>query len=315
MEKGVVLKVDGIRKEFSGRTILDDVTFSIQKGEIFGIIGASGSGKSTLLHTFVGFYEPENGEIYVSYDNKLINLANHLKTARSCFGFAPQHPSFYPKLTVRENLEHFGILYGLNEETVEKRIDELLPLTRLEKAGDYFAERLSHGMQKRLGIACALIHNPSILIMDEPTADLDPLMRKEIWKLVKNINASGTTVIIASHLLGEVESMCNRIGMLHDGKMVYIGTFNDMKDKYCPSHEVTVKTESRLYDKIMQRIKKDKTIISITQNDNLQILTTDPEKIVDAIVGHVRDLGDKIEYLHVSPPSLEEIFSIIEGGK
>src|SRR3989338_9822062 len=117
MEKGVVLKVDGIRKEFSGSTILDDVTFSIQKGEIFGIIGASGSGKSTLLHTFVCFYEPENGEIYVSYDNKLINLANHLKTARSCFGFAPQHPSFYPKLTVRENLEHFGILYGLNEET------------------------------------------------------------------------------------------------------------------------------------------------------------------------------------------------------
>ncbi|MBI4440590.1 ABC transporter ATP-binding protein [Candidatus Woesearchaeota archaeon] len=309
MGKEVVLRAKGVRKEFNQRVVLDNVSLEIERGEIFGIIGISGCGKTTLLHTFVGFYEAEEGELFISQEGKEQSLHADLSLARKSFGFAPQHPSFYPKLTVQENLEHFGILYGLEEEELDPQIDELMQLTKLDKAAESLAEQLSYGMQKRLGIACALVHNPSILLLDEPTADLDPIMRKEIWKLVKRINSRGTTIVIASHLLGEVEEMCDRIGMLHKGKLVYVGSFSDMKQKYEPRQEVTIRTMSHLYDAIIARLKP----IDVNPSaDMLHILTTDPEKTVNAIVRHINDMGDKIEYLHVAPPSLEELFTLIE---
>ncbi len=315
MAKEVILRAEGIRKEFQNIVVLDDISISIQKGDIFGVIGISGCGKTTLLHTFVGFHAPEKGEVFITHNGKEKPISKNIMLARQGIGFAPQHPSFYPKLTVEENLEHFGILYGLGEDEFEKELAELLKVTKLEQAADIRADYLSYGMQKRLGIACALIHKPPILLMDEPTADLDPLMRKEIWKLVKHINENGTTVVIASHLLGEMESMCTRIGMLHNKRFVYVGTFEEMKQNYCPRQEVTLKTQSRLYENIIQRLKGNKEIVATATNEHMQVMTTNPEKTVDAIVRHVKEMDDKIEYLHVSPPSLEEIFTLIEELK
>ncbi len=315
MEKEVILRAEGIRKEFQDCVVLDNVSLSIQKGEIFGIIGISGCGKTTLLHTFVGFNAPEQGEVFITHNGKEISISKNMILARRGIGFAPQHPSFYPRLTVEENLEHFGILYGLAENELDEQLHELLKVTKLEQAVDIRADHLSYGMQKRLGIACALIHKPSILLMDEPTADLDPLMRREIWKLVRRINDTGTTIVIASHLLGEVESMCTRIGMLHNKKFAYIGTFENMKQNYCPRQEITLKTESRLYDALIQRLGSNKELVVTATNEHLQVMTTHPEKTVDAVMRHVKEMDDKIEYLHVSPPSLEELFTLIEEEK
>lgn len=315
MGKEVVLRAENLRKEFHNRVVFEDINLAIEKGEVFGLIGASGSGKTTLLHTFIGFHEPEEGGIYLTHDQKEFPLHAHLSLARKKCGFAPQHPSFYHALTVEENLLHFGILYGLDEEEVEQQTENLLKMTKLQQVRQLPADQLSYGMQKRLGIACALVHQPSLLFLDEPTADLDPLMRKDIWSMVKRINEQGTTIVVASHLLGEVETMCSRIGMLHNGKLVYIGTFEDMKTKYCPRQEITVKTASHLYDEIISRIKKCKEIHSFSAGPQLQIMTTDSEATVQAIVYRVKELGDKIEYLHVSPPSLEELFSLIEEEK
>ncbi len=315
MGKEVVLRAENLCKEFHKQAVLDGITLAIEKGEIFGLIGASGSGKTTLLHTFIGFHEPEEGDVFFTHDQKEFSLHTHLSFVRKTCGFAPQHPSFYHALTVEENLLHFGILYGLDEEEMEQQAEMLLAMTKLQNVRDLPADQLSYGMQKRLGIACALVHRPSLLFLDEPTADLDPLMRKDIWNMVKRINEQGTTIIVASHLLGEVEAMCSRIGMLHNGKLVYTGTFDDMKAKYSPRQEITVKTASHLYDDIIVRIKKCKEVSSFSAGSQLQVTTANPEATVQAIVFHVKELGDKIEYLHVSPPSLDEIFSLIEEEK
>jgi len=315
MEKEVVLRAENLRKEFYSRVVLDGITLALEKGEIFGLIGASGSGKTTLLHTFIGFYEPEDGEVYLTHDQKEFPLHAHLSLARKKCGFAPQHPSFYHALTVAENLMHFGILYGLDDEEAEQQTDHLLAMTKLQQAKDLSADQLSYGMQKRLGIACALVHRPSILFLDEPTADLDPLMRKDIWSMVKRINEQGTTILVASHLLGEMEAMCSRIGMLHNGKLIYTGTFENMKATYAPRQEITVKTASHIYDGILSKIKKCKEVSSFSVGPHLQVMTANPEATVQAIVFHIKELGDKIEYLHVSPPSLEEIFSLLEEEK
>lgn len=312
MQKEVILHIDGLTKSFADNIILNNVALDIELGEIFGIIGISGCGKTTLLRSLVGCPPPDKGTITVTAHGKELNLRTDKRKIQRIIGFASQHPSFYPKLTVEENLEHFGILYGVEEDELDKQSNELLKVTKLDAFSDRCADQLSYGMQKRLGIACALIHNPSILILDEPTADLDPLLRNEIWKLVTRINKQGTTVIVASHLLGEVEAMCHRLGMLHKGALVYTGTFTDMKQRYCPRQEVSLKIQSRLYDAILDTLKNNKEITASTKNEQLQLLTTNPEKTVDAIMRHVQEMDDKIEFLHVAPPSLEELFTLIE---
>ena len=187
--EGAILHIHGISKSFNGTPVIESADFDVNKGEIFGIIGMSGAGKTTLLNLLVGFLKPDQGDVVFTLpDNSNISIVKQTDLVKKFFGFSTQSPSFYPKLTVIENLEHFGTLAGIPERKIRTRAKELLRLVGLSPAQDVIAEKLSGGMQKRLDIACALMHNPEVLILDEPTADLDPIMRKQLWQLIKDIN-------------------------------------------------------------------------------------------------------------------------------
>ncbi|MBD3354724.1 ATP-binding cassette domain-containing protein, partial [Candidatus Woesearchaeota archaeon] len=235
-----LIKFKNMTRGFKDKKVLKNISLEIKKGEIFGIIGMSGSGKTTLLNTLIGFLDPEKGDIY--YYNKKTKkhepISEDPLEKRKMFGFATQMPSFYPKLTIEENLDHFGSLYNLKSKTRKKNIKRLLKMIGLKSEKDLLAQTLSGGMEKRLGIACALIHDPDVLILDEPTANLDPVLREETWELVEKINRSGTTVIVASHLLDELEPICGRIGILHNHSLVKIGTPDQLKGKYSKNEEI-----------------------------------------------------------------------------
>src|SRR3989344_2540277 len=164
--------LQGVTKKFGKNVVLDNISFNVAKGDIFGLIGTNASGKTTLLKTIVGFLRPTNGHLY--FESELIH--NTPKIVKN-FGFAAQESSFYPKLTVEENLEHFGYLYGLNKKQLKENILKILETVNLTNTKNMLAENLSGGMQKRLEIACAIIHNPKVLFLDEPTADLDTFKR------------------------------------------------------------------------------------------------------------------------------------------
>lgn len=229
-----VIQFKNVKKSFKKRLVLDGVNLEINEGEIFGIIGMSGSGKSTILNILIGYYEPEQGDIlfYSSKDKKYKSAIKNIMELRKTFGFAAQDPSFYPKLTVEENLLHFGALYRLPRKIIKENARHLLELTELYETRKQLGQSLSGGMEKRLSVACSLIHNPKVLILDEPTADLDPIRRKETWELIKELHRKGTTIIIASHFLEELEPVCTKIAILHNHKITAVGTPAQLRKYY-----------------------------------------------------------------------------------
>jgi ABC-2 type transport system ATP-binding protein len=223
-----LIKFNGVSKKFKKNLILDSLNFNIPEGEITGLIGSSGSGKTTILKLLVGAYKPSKGEVI--YLKK--NILKDVKDVEKYFGFATEQGSFYGKLTVLENIFYFGKLQKMKKKKIKKEANRLLSLVGLDKAKNTLAEDLSMGMKKRLDITCALIHSPEVLVMDEPTSDLDPVLRKEIIKLIKQIKKKGTTIILTTQILEETEELLDNILILHNKKIVEDGDPKKIMEKY-----------------------------------------------------------------------------------
>lgn len=317
-----IIKVNNVSKVFNRRIVLDNIDLEINSGEIFGIIGASGSGKTTLLNIIIGFLKPETGDVLFRNEHLLDHKDAH--SFRSVFkytddlkkivGMASQVPSFYNNLTVKENLYYFGTLYNLNHDSIKSNTTTLINLMDLHGFDNTLAKNLSGGMQRRLDMACALIHDPKILILDEPTADLDPLLRAHIWRLVRKINKRGTTIILSSHHLSELEGLCNRIAIIKDGSLLAIGTPNEIKDRFSKHEEIHLETFPGNYNQITDF--KDKEIIKEIakiedKGTKLIIYTSKPELILGELIKKLEQHKETIIDLKVTKPTLDEIFIMI----
>jgi ABC-2 type transport system ATP-binding protein len=320
-----VYKIKGVSKVFDKRIVLDNIDLEIDAGEIIGLIGASGSGKTTLLNILIGFLKPEAGEVSFRSEH-LLEGSTESKGFKSVFkntdelkkiiGMAAQVPSFYNTLTVRENLEYFGALYGLSHEVLKSNISTLINLMDLQGSEDKLAKNLSGGMQRRLDMACALVHDPKLLILDEPTADLDPLLRNHIWRLVRKINKRGTTIILASHHLSELELLCSRIAILKEGKMLAVGTPNEIKTRFSQNEEIHLETFPGNYEEIarIRSTEVSKHIAKIEdRGTKLVLYTSKPEMVLNSLMKRLEDLKETIVDLKVTKPSLDEIFINISG--
>jgi len=215
--KKPILKIENISKEFGKKVIFEKISFELYKGEIFGLVGLSGCGKTTLLNIICGFINQDRGRILYhdddgSYKDFLLNEGK-LKTM---IGFSSQNPSFYLELTIFENLKFFATLHAIKSDEIILRADKILSLLKLNDSKDTRASELSEGMKKRLDIAIALINEPKILILDEPTSNLDVILREELYKYIHEINKNGVTVIFVSHYIDEVKHLCERVAILHN---------------------------------------------------------------------------------------------------
>ncbi|MBR9675901.1 ABC transporter ATP-binding protein [Candidatus Woesearchaeota archaeon] len=313
----VILRFKDVAKQYGNNLVLDHVNLDIFAGEIFGIIGASGSGKTTLLSSMIGFLKIDSGDILFKeehlldfYDNQqpFRSVFKKQNEVKRIFGFASQEPSFYTKLTVYENLDYFGSLYGLSKPDRRTNIITLLNLMGLVTAKDVLADHLSGGMQKRLDIACALIHDPKVLILDEPTADLDPFLRKHFWKLIKKINKKGTTIVLASHNLQELETLCNRISILHQSKIVSVGTPDQLKDKYSKDEEIHLETFPGNYKKLIGSLQHKNITKMENKGTELVIYTSQAEKVLHELLHLIEKNNESLIDVRLSKPSLDEVF-------
>ena len=300
-----LLEVKGVSKRFQRKVVLHDVTLSIPAGKIFGIIGISGSGKTTLLNTLIGFYRPSAGQIL--YKGKSID--RNLTTIKKEFGFATQTNSFYPKLTIQENLTYFGTLYGMSKKTITTNIERILGLLKLTDVKGIVAENLSGGMKRRLDLACALIHYPQVLILDEPTEELDPRLRGEMIELIKQIAATGTTVIVTSHLLWEMERLCDQIAILHNSQIMQVGNITQLRTLYGVNEQIHLETASGTYDYITDKLDK-KQVTTIMKHGNSIVITCKGtgELLLQDILKLVEKQKDKINIVDIRKPSLNDIF-------
>jgi len=212
------------RRSESPHQALQGVSFQIQEGEIFGLLGPNGGGKSTLFHILSTYFQPTQGQVHVFGDDVLQGT----EPVRRKIGVVFQAPGLDSKLTVYENLKHQGHLYGLYGEILKKRILDVLGQVGLVDRSAEFVETLSGGMKRRVELAKGLLHQPKLLILDEPTTGLDPVVRRDIWMHLKELQRGGTTIALTTHLMDEAE-LCDRIAILNRGRLVALGRPKDLK--------------------------------------------------------------------------------------
>ncbi|MAG47221.1 hypothetical protein CL617_01330 [archaeon] len=307
------IQIQGIRKSFGKNVVLDNIALDIPYGEIYGIIGKSGSGKTTLLNILIGFYKPNNGAIIFQSRNLLKDLMN----VKQQFGFASQSGSFYGKLTVKENLQYFGKMYNVPENILEERIPRLLKLVSLTDAQDTQGRRLSSGMKKRLDIACSLIHDPKVLILDEPTEDLDIVLRRDINDLLRKINKEkNVTMIITSHLLHEMEDVCGRIAILNQSKIIKDGTVDELRDSTSKSVEVILKTEDQKYEQDVKSINAFNEVKDVKiARDKMYISSDNPLDALQDVIKLLNTRKKKILEIKINRPSLADVFEELTKDK
>lgn len=315
MGEGTVFLVRKVSKRYGSRDVLSEISLEVRKGEILGFIGASGAGKTTLLHMLVGFIPSSSGDIlFHAYTPSGIiecNVLDHQRLVNRSYGFASQQPSFYEKLTVLENLSYFGQMYDLSSDAIAKNAEVLLRLMELKASSHVLAENLSGGMKRRLDIACALIHNPPVLILDEPTADLDPVLRMQIWEVIKRINERGTTVILSSHHLNELDSLCDRIGIIKEGMLVDIDTPDKLKSKYSRTQELMIETFPGNYDEVIKRLKADSVTAISREGTYLTIKTENPERVISSLLPVLHKTNESLIDLKLNKPNLDNVFVTI----
>ena len=207
------VNIEAVSKSFKKQKVLKNVNLIIENNEIFGLIGPSGAGKTTLIRLIIGALEADEGEIVVG-DTKIPNLA-----VLNQIGYMPQNEALYGDLSGYDNLLFFGRMYGLGKAELRKRVNEVLELVDLEGDSKKRVDLYSGGMKKRLSLAVALIAQPSLIILDEPTVGIDPLLRRKIWDQFRELKAQGKTIIITTHVMDEAE-MCDRIALIYDGGII-----------------------------------------------------------------------------------------------
>lgn len=318
-----IFKVRGISKAFNEHVVLDNIDLDIQSGEIIGIIGASGAGKTTFLNTLIGFLRPDKGDIQfrlnhlLSYKKSYIyeSVFKKQNLVKKVYGFASQSPSFYGDLTTKENLEYFGTLHNLNKETIKSNTETLLNLMDLKYAANMLSKNLSGGMERRLDIACALVHDPDVLILDEPTADLDPLLRNHIWQLVKKINQKGTTIILSSHHLSELENLCDRVAIIKDSKILAVGKPEELKKQFMVEKEVILQSTPGNYKSIISKMPTTYVSKIKVVNHNLHIHSKKPEHVIIDVIATLKKCKEELKYINVTSASLDDMFISIWEGK
>ena len=227
MNASPFLKISGLSHQFKNREVLSKISFEVQRGDIFGLLGPNGSGKSTAISILAGLLRRQSGEIF--FDGKQLGTLD--SSLRRRLGMVFQSPSLDLQLTAHENLFLAGTLHGIEKKTLKRRIKELLKTTDLEERANESVSHLSGGMKRRLDIARALIHHPSVLLMDEPTVGLDEANFRDTWKRLEELRkAEEVTIIISTHRAEEAER-CNRLAILSNGKIIIIDSPSELKHR------------------------------------------------------------------------------------
>lgn len=228
----MVLEIKNLQKRYGDRPVLTDLSLSIGAGEIYGLLGPNGAGKTTTINLLCGLVTGDGGEILL-HGQRL----NH--GSKGIIGVAPQENLLYQSLTCRENLDFYAQIYGLTGQRKKERIEATLRAINLFDRAQTPVENLSGGMQRRMNMAIALVHQPQLLILDEPTTGLDIETRFEIWRLIEQLRREGMTILLTTHLLDEAERLCQRIGILKQGHIVAEGSLAELKTRV-PAAEIAI---------------------------------------------------------------------------
>jgi len=303
------LKVENLYKNFGSTKAVDGISFEVNRGEVFGLLGPNGAGKSTTISAISTLIPPTSGEIL--FEGR--NIFTEENSLRQNLGVVPQDIALYPTLTGYENLNFWGNMYGLKGSGLKKRIGEVTEIIGLNGRIKERVDKYSGGMKRRLNIGAALLHNPKLLVMDEPTVGIDPQSRNHILDTVLELNRQGTTIIYTSHYMEEAEYLCSRICIMDQGRIIASGTKEQLIGLVKGKTRISLRLDKA--DKDMpERLRSIKGVASAElMKDEIDISGENVDIVLSEIIARVTEHGGRISSIDVRKPNLEEVFLHLTG--
>jgi len=305
-----LVQFKGVVKKYDTHVSVNHLNLEIAQGEIFGLLGPNGAGKSTTIHLLAGLLAMDAGEITL---DGYSTARNPLEVKRR-IGLVPQELAIYNMLSARENITFFGKLYGLNGSLLKERVEEALLFTGLQNYAKDKPDTFSGGMKRRLNIACAIMHRPKLIIMDEPTVGIDPQSRNHILESVKKLNAMGSTIIYTSHYMEEVEAISTRIGIMDQGKLIAQGTKEELIRQADLKERLMLET-NRMTDEAAEEIRSHPrvTFFQRREDTGLELVLQESQTYLQDILFMLSKHGLKLQKLTQIEPDLETLFLTLTG--
>ncbi len=298
----MVIRVQGLSKRYGTFTAVNDISFDVRRGEIFGILGPNGAGKTTTLEMIEGLRLPTMGTAIIDG----IDVVRCPHDVKAIIGVQPQASAFFEGLTLRETLEMFAALY---DRTVDPMV--MLAEVQLTEKADAQVKELSGGQRQRFSIAVGLVNEPTVLFLDEPTTGLDPQARRNLWELVRQINARGTTVVLTTHYMDEAEELCDRIAVMDNAHIVALDTTERLLADHGGDAAIEFTAPASVQTDVLAGLAG---VTHVTQHDDQHILrTSDPKQTLDQLFGAGRTHGFAIDGLAFKRATLEDVFLKLTG--
>lgn len=306
-----MITVRSVSKSYGNIEAVRDVSFSIEKGEIFGILGPNGAGKSTIVNILNTLVRPDKGDVIIDG----INIRGDGNAVKMIMGVVPQEIALYEELTAYENLMFWGGLYNIPKSELIENANRTLDIVDLSSRKKDRIRTFSGGMKRRINIACSLLHNPRILVLDEPTVGVDPQNRNHIFEVIERLHDEGMTIIYTTHYMEEAERFCDKIAIMDVGRIIALGTLKQLREISDAKDRLTIKLVD-FDDEIISRISS--AIPAIRFDSTSKTLETDCENIsneISVITNHIQNAGGVIERIYTRGTNLESIFLKLTGKK
>lgn len=306
-----LVKFREVVKKYDTALTVNHLTLNIGEGEVFGLLGPNGAGKSTTIHMLSGLLAPSGGDILVDG----YSIRKQPLEVKKRIGLVPQELAIYENLTTRENVTFFAKLYGLRGSLLRDRVDEALQFVGLLERAKDKPSTFSGGMKRRLNIACAIMHRPKLIIMDEPTVGIDPQSRNHILESVRSLNKLGSTVIYTSHYMEEVEAICTRIGILDQGKLIASGTKEQLKRQVGQEEKLIFEID-RKSGTALTEMEEHPGVQKLDERDNgmtLEVSVKESPSILQDLLFIIQKHGINLRKLTRVEPNLESLFLQMTG--
>jgi len=304
---GPAVSMQDLTKRFGDFVAVDRVSVDVAQGEIFGFLGPNGAGKSTTIRILCGLLSPSSGKATVAG----FDVASESEEIKRNIGYMSQKFSLYDDLTVEENIEFFGGVYGVSSEALPARRDYVLKMAGLEEKRNTMTRLLAGGWKQRLALGCAILHEPPILFLDEPTSGVDPIARRSFWELIYQLSSAGHTIFVTTHYMDEAE-YCHRLALMHGGKIVALGSPEDLKKSIGEGRLLNLESSDLLGS--MSALEGKKNILDVAVfGGGLHVKVRDPAAAIPEIRDALHAAGIDVRALDQIAPSMEDVFvSLIE---
>lgn len=306
----MIVEVKNLNKRYGDKLVIDNMNLNIRKGEILGLLGPNGAGKTTLINSIIGITEIQSGEINI-FEKNMRQFSMEIKRN---IGVVPQNIALLNEFTAIENVTYFARLYGLNGIELKESVRQALEFTNLWERRKEYPKKYSGGMQRRLNIACSIVHKPELIIMDEPTVGIDPQSRNHILESIKKLNELGSTIIYTSHYMEEVEAICTRVAIMDNGRLIAEGSKEELS-KYILEDQVVEIVLSNPGFTIIEAVKNVYGVKECSFCDNKMSLVLEKSCNISKIINAITNKDGIIVKINMEQARLEDVFLSLTGKK